>query len=211
MQLRDQRRLAVTDRASTLLIKILARFGSGVSLLALGNDLIHSGGVVTSWPTRVGGSLTNSTANRFGISSLGVSVSTSPNGYGQAKSLAVTCSYKSVLVVTKGFSGASDNYAALAFSSASGATLIHRNLQTQVLFATGTHYIDGAASDAIPESGNHVLQCDHGTTQTNLHIGGEPVNSRVWPAPIAAILALTSAPSAGDRSAAVSDLLAYVT
>jgi hypothetical protein len=196
--------LTTAQETNNLVQYLVAIFGSTLIGLWIGEDLVVDGSNnVTSWPGRIGATLTNSTANRFTIGTINGRTALAPGTIAQFKSLEIDSGLlsKSDWVVTVGCSATSANEtAADAYNNAS-ASVIRDASTSSFLTATGwAHRVDGVATETIPTSGIHVFEGYRAAnTATGSSVGGHRSISRVWPEEIALRMALSAVPTTLQR------------
>lgn len=188
-----------------LTMQMKAIFGTTLEGLWIGSDIIVDGSnLITSWPGRVGNTLTNATAQRFTVGTINGRHSMAPGSIAEAKMLScngVTNIYSHIVVAT--MQTAISAYEQLTTSYATTTGDIIRNaLTTGIYTATGfSHYVNGVASETFPSSGIAIVESNGTTTlQPGTGVGGWNGGNRVWPGNIGLVAALTANPTIEQRS-----------
>lgn len=192
-------------------------FGATLEGLWLGDDIVVDGaGLVTSWPGRVGGTLTNSTVNRFAIGEVNGRRATATGTLGQLKSLWVSGTsniYSHIAVATMQSPRA--NYETITNSRNEANFTISRNQQQATIYTHAgayTHFVNGVASTTFPASGVAIVESDTviGTLlTTGTSVGGGAAADYIWPGNIMAVVALTANPTVAMRAAYVPPMRQY--
>jgi hypothetical protein len=200
--------------------KLATIFGADLIGLWVGEDLVVDGSNnVTSWPGRVGNSLVPVVAGVYRSASTingRRATNASGNDFYRGLGATTTLGAKSFICVT--------NVAAVPLLAltclASHQSDVH-SIAVQdpggSSFYTGSgwsHYVNGAPSELIPVGAAIVEGINAANATIGVRIGcgyapNGPTNTRVWTSPIAFCMALSAAPSAADRAAAVALLKTY--
>lgn len=203
------------NAAALLTSELVLANGSNMSILGIGEDVVFDSSTeASSWPLRVGGTLTNSTANRFGrgISNGRVAINTASTA---AKTLGkATGLYKSLWVVAESPAQPfATYYQAVEARANPSAVMICNNGGTGWYTAgvSRSFYRDGSVTTSISASGLHIYESLFtGAEQASgVDFAGDVALARAWTAPLCAVLAFAAAPSAQQRADTVTALRKY--
>jgi hypothetical protein len=190
-------------------------YGSSILGLWVGEDLVVNGSnQVTSWPGRVGPTLTPLTAQLFPQTTL--------NG---RKAIATPTTQVDICDLRATFGSAATSFFAVASFTSNTST--HRFLfdsynnsegviyapinSTTWYTATGwSHYADGNATETVPTSGVHVIEGVKSTsTKIGAAFGHSAAGGNHWPGSRAFGMTLSTIPSAEQRALGVQILRGY--
>lgn len=204
--------------SSWLSSRLTNRFGADLVALHLGEDVLDTNNVVTSWPGRIGATMTNQGVSSFVVGSI--------NGH---RGITLTASNDSCLLSNNSSSAAVKTCIAVAttptvvwptygssvlLNCGTGASGISMQVQNGLTsFYTSTfwaHYIDGVASEDPIPSGTHILEgtTAAGYTDTKYCITGR-TDTGGWIGPRVFLMEISRQITSGERSGTVSDLQRY--
>lgn len=186
-------------------------FDASLTGLWIGEDLItNPQGQLTSWPGRIGGTLTQQDGY-FGTRLAGIagrSAMYDPAGGTSKKSLfsatagtiatVIACAVPPAIPFT--------NYKTIAKihqGDGVGEALVG-GIGESTWYPSGTHYKAGIATEDATSGGLTVYQNDGGSFDGTLRVGGSglPYPNRTWESEITLVLILSSTPSAIQRTEA---------
>jgi len=194
---------------------VIAANGSNLSIFGVGEDVTFDESSNASlWSLRVGGSLANSTANRFSKSVVSgrvaiTSASTDAKSFGKTTGL-----YKSLWVVAQSPAQPfATYYQAIEARNNPSAVLICNNGGTG-WYTSGvarSFYQDGAISGTVNASGLHIYESLFTSTEqaSGVDFAGDIALARAWTAPLYAVLAFTVAPTVQQRADTIAALKSY--
>jgi hypothetical protein len=157
--------------------RLVADCGAELVGLWIGSDQTVADGVITAWPGRVGGALTNGTAARFTQAAVNGRAGMSPlPTISEIKTLGVDNGVvaRAMIVVAEGCA-ATNSYEGIAdgFSDSTHQGLV-RLLSTAAWNDNGwTHFRNGVVDETIPTSGLHIFGAEKSNnSKTGAKLGG---------------------------------------
>jgi hypothetical protein len=180
-------------------------YGAELIGLWVGDDIAVDGSnLITGWPARIGNALANSTANRFGVTTVNGRRGTAP-GANEFKSLEAALSATGVhyFAIVNGAAVAVDYERVIDCRIGGGGQFI-RQLAGVIYTATGwSHAIDNTATESYTEmvSGLHLIASAKAASDAaGIAIGGQSNDSRVFSGNLMMVGVLSAAPSAGQNA-----------
>ena len=188
--------------AAKLALDLYGALSTSILGLWIGEDVVVSGTDVTSWPSRVGGTLAPITSTRT-VTTVASRRSTTTSDLATVRAYTVAGS----AMVAKAWIGVASiptlpfgNYRVIV-GSESGNGLAGK-ISTSTLQGTTT-YVDGAFTNVVSglSAGLHVLECDESTsTDVGVRLGGTAtVPQHNWPESLSLAMCLDSVPTTLQR------------
>jgi hypothetical protein len=204
---------------SWLLMKLKTRFGVDLAAVHFGADLIEAGGLITSWPGRVGATMINLGVSQFSLGSRGsyrsATLAASSNACLQADN-SVGAAVRTCMAVATTPTIVWPTYgSSVLLNCGTGASGTSMQVQNgQEAFYTGSfwsHYVDGIASEDPLPDGTHVFE---GTTpvayaDTKYCKTGDAGGAWGWVGPREFLLQISRQITAGERADTVLDIQRY--
>jgi hypothetical protein len=188
-------------------------FGATIQGLWLGEDLPYdASGNVTSWPGRIGPTLTNRTANlftrnqtngRLGIftpANLAMALASNASGTG-----------KSFWIASDGYTLTPNNaVVVMAYNNSNKLPIYVNSLQTIWTSSGETHAVDGVLSETFPTSGPVIVEGYYtGTGADHIEVGGYFSNPQAFMRTLPVVLQLSAIPTSIQRVKGVIALKRY--
>ena len=184
-------------------------FGASMIGLYVGEDIIYdSSNNVTSWPGRIGGTLTNISVNRFQLVKSPRFCISATDPTTQKGLQCLGTGIKSVISVAE-INSLPANATQYLISSTAVNEILAVSGTTSVWFSGGaTFYKDGVNTNVLSLN-NHIYEATTNSTWSNIVLGGLTIATVPWRGKISLILELTSIPTASQRISYVNILNTY--
>lgn len=199
--------------ASWLKDELSSIFGATIQGLWVGEDLRFDGsGNVTSWPGRVGPTLTNRTANLFTrAQSNGRLGLFTPSNLAMALANNTTGTGKSFWVATDGYTLSPNNaVVAMAYNNSNKLPIYVNSLQTIWTSSGEVHAVDGVLSETFPGSGPVIVEGYYNAAGADhIEVGGFFANPQAFLRTLPVVLQLSAIPTSIQRVKGVIALKRY--
>ena len=204
LQIIDNYYRVIVSPQQQLTKSLLDIFGADLIGLWVGEDIVVSGADVTSWPGRVGPTLTNGDAGRYSLTTVGGRISLNCNTAAFKYLTTTLPTFLSVFAVaTDNDLPATSDYRALVESDSTSPLTKGVTGSSTWYPGSWTTFRDGAESSDI-STGQHVYSSQYGVSvETLFNVGGNIDDTRNWVGTISFVLALAAVPTPSKAASAL--------